>query len=60
MKRLLLCLLSLAAALPGAEPTVFRAGAAAVDITPKLFPLNMPGGHSANMASSAHDPLHST
>jgi hypothetical protein len=35
-----------------------RAGAAAVDITPKLFPLNMPGGFSANLAESAHDPLH--
>ena len=35
-----------------------RAGAAAVDITPRLFPLNMPGGFSANMAQSAHDPLH--
>ena len=34
-----------------------RAGAAAVDITPREFPLNMPGGHSANMAGSAHDPL---
>ena len=59
MKHLLLGLLSLAAALPAAEPAVFRAGAAAVDITPKLFPLNMPGGHSANMAEKAHDPLHS-
>jgi hypothetical protein len=28
-----------------------------VDITPKLFPLNMPGGFSANLAESAHDPL---
>ena len=36
-----------------------RAGAAAVDVTPKIFPLNMPGGHSANMADSAHDPLNS-
>jgi neutral ceramidase len=35
-----------------------RAGAAAVDITPKVFPLNMPGGFSANMAESAHDPFH--
>ena len=35
-----------------------RAGAAAVDITPKEFPLNMPGGFTANMAESAHDPLH--
>lgn len=36
----------------------FRAGAAAVDITPQEFPLNMPGGFSANKAESAHDPLH--
>lgn len=36
-----------------------RAGAAAVDITPREFPLNMPGGFRANMAESAHDPLHS-
>ncbi len=42
-----------------AKPTL-RAGAAAVDITPDaaMFPLNMVGGHSANMAQSAHDPLH--
>ena len=40
------------------KPTALRAGAAAVDITPKQFPLNMPGGFSANMAESAHDPLH--
>jgi len=39
------------------EP-VLRAGAAAVDITPKQFPLNMPGGFQAKMAESAHDPLH--
>ncbi|MDQ3624343.1 MAG: neutral/alkaline non-lysosomal ceramidase N-terminal domain-containing protein [Verrucomicrobiota bacterium] len=35
-----------------------RAGAAAVDITPRQFPINMPGGFSANSAESAHDPLH--
>lgn len=35
-----------------------RAGAAAVDITPKHFPMNMPGGFSANLAEKAHDPLH--
>lgn len=29
-----------------------------MDITPKEFPLNMPGGFTANMAESAHDPLH--
>lgn len=41
------------------KPTpALRAGAAAVDITPKEFPLNMPGGFRANMAESAHDPLH--
>ena len=40
------------------ERPSLRAGAAAVDITPKLFPLNMPGGFSANLAQSAHDPLH--
>ncbi len=40
------------------KPAGLRAGAAAVDITPKEFPLNMPGGFSENMAQSAHDPLH--
>jgi neutral/alkaline ceramidase-like enzyme len=39
------------------KPPVLRAGAAVVDITPTEFPINMPGGHSANMAQSAHDPL---
>ncbi|MCX8037296.1 MAG: neutral/alkaline non-lysosomal ceramidase N-terminal domain-containing protein [Candidatus Sumerlaeia bacterium] len=46
------------ASLNAAEPAALHAGAAAVDITPKMFPLNMPGGFSANMAESAHDPLH--
>lgn len=44
--------------LPAQDASVFRAGAAAVDITPQQFPLNMPGGFSANPAESAHDPLH--
>lgn len=35
-----------------------RAGAAAVDISPQEFPLNMPGGFRANMAESVHDPFH--
>lgn len=35
-----------------------RAGAAAVDITPKEFPMNMPGGFNANTATGAHDPFH--
>jgi len=56
------CLLAvlLAGGRPGAagqDAPALRAGAAAVDITPKLFPLNMPGGFSANMAEGAHDPL---
>ena len=40
-----------------AAPTL-RGGAAAVDITPKLFPLNMPGLFTARLAESAHDPLY--
>lgn len=35
-----------------------RAGAAAVDITPKAFPVNMPGGFNENLAEKAHDPVH--
>lgn len=37
---------------------VLRAGAAAVDVTPLEFPLNMPGGFSPNPATGAHDPFH--
>lgn len=55
---LLLALSVMATSGAGAE-SMFRAGAAAVDITPHEFPLNMPGGFSANHAHSAHDPLHS-
>jgi hypothetical protein len=33
------------------------AGAAAVDITPTMFPFNMPGGFAANMAERVHDAL---
>lgn len=40
-----------------AAELTLRAGAAAVDITPQEFPLNMPGGFSANMAEKAHDPF---
>ena len=42
----------------GEDAPVLRAGAAAVDITPKDFPVNMPGGFGPNMAEKAHDPLH--
>lgn len=62
MKKLLcsFCLVALPMLLAGADkPVVLRAGAAAVDITPREFPLNMPGGFSANLATNAHDPLHS-
>lgn len=40
------------------RPAGLRAGTAAVDITPKQFPLNMPGGFRANMAESVHDPFY--
>lgn len=51
---LILCCSSYAAPVP-----VLKAGAAAVDVTPREYPINMPGGFSANAASKAHDPLHS-
>ena len=47
-----------ALAAPALKGSSLRAGAAAVDVTPKEFPLNMPGGFNANLAESAHDPLH--
>lgn len=43
--------------LAATEKPVFRAGAASADITPTQFPINMPGGFSANPAKKAHDPL---
>lgn len=59
-------LLTATAFLPGARGRAvsppadrsLRAGAAAVDITPTRFPVNMPGGFSENLAEKAHDPLH--
>jgi hypothetical protein len=47
-----------ALALGEARASALRAGAAAVDVSPQEFPLNMPGGFSANMAEGCHDPLH--
>jgi hypothetical protein len=58
MKRIVLCLV-LATLAHADEPHSLRAGAAAVDITPTQFPMNMPGGFSANQAEKAHDPFHS-
>lgn len=39
------------------SPAAIRAGAAAVDISPTEFPLNMPGGFSENYATKVHDPF---
>ena len=36
---------------------LLRAGAAAINVSPQEFPLNMPGGFSANMADGLNDPL---
>lgn len=53
--RIILCVLLLTATADAAQ---LKAGAAAVDITPQVFPVNMPGGFNANYATNAHDPLH--
>lgn len=54
---LLLGVLACASTLAAAGKPVLRAGAATADISPQVFPINMPGGHSANMADKLHDPL---
>jgi hypothetical protein len=55
---LLLAALLVPALLRAADaPPKLRAGAAVADITPTVFPINMPGGFEANGAQSAHDPL---
>ncbi len=43
--------------LGAAEPRALRAGAAAVDVSPVAFPVNMPGGFDANPAEGVNDPL---
>jgi hypothetical protein len=58
MKCLTLGLVLFSTTLCAAEKSTLRAGAAAVDITPTQFPMNMLGGFSANMAEKAHDPFH--
>ncbi|MBL9131301.1 MAG: neutral/alkaline non-lysosomal ceramidase N-terminal domain-containing protein [Verrucomicrobiaceae bacterium] len=60
MKFIPLILLLVPALSFSADKPVLRAGAAAVDITPTQFPMNMPGGFSANMAEKAHDPFHAS
>jgi len=57
--RLLTSLLTLFVVCLPVRASSLKAGAAAVDITPTQFPMNMPGGFSANMAEKAHDPFHS-
>ncbi len=54
----LILALGCGSALSADSPPVLRAGAAAVDVTPREFPVNMPGGFSENLAQGAHDPLH--
>lgn len=59
---LILAILSLApgarAAAPARPAPALRAGAAAVDVSPTRFPVNMPGGFSENLAQGVNDPLH--
>ena len=43
----------------GPPEKVFRAGAAAVDVTPEAWPLPMVGSFRYRPADGAHDPLHS-
>ena len=55
----ILALVLVSASLPRAAIAQLKAGVAAVDITPREFPLNMPGGFRDNMAESVHDPFYS-
>ena len=41
----------------GQEPSL-NAGFAAVDITPREFPVNLPGGFNQNIGTKVHDPFH--
>jgi neutral ceramidase len=50
--------LALLLQLPCHAASSLRAGAAAVDITPQEFPMNMPGGFDPKPTLKAHDPLH--
>ena len=51
------CLVLAVSSLASLSAAPIKAGAAVTDITPTTFPMNMPGGFSANEAKSAHDPL---
>ena len=55
MKRILLAMFLVCLPLMAQK---FRAGAAAVDITPQEWPVRIIGNFGLTMANSAHDPLH--
>ena len=42
----------------GDEPGALQAGAAAIDVSPQHFPINMLGQFYENFAETAHDPLY--
>ncbi|MCB1124731.1 MAG: hypothetical protein KJT03_24470, partial [Verrucomicrobiae bacterium] len=44
--------------LPAVLEASLRAGAAAVDITPRLWPIYLRGSFFVKPAESSHDPLH--
>lgn len=50
-------LVSACAAIADEEMTSFKAGAAAVDMTPEKLPVSMTGGFQDRMATAVHDPL---
>ncbi len=52
-----LCVLCLPCLTAGQNTSRLRAGSAEVDVTPKQFPLNMPGLFHARMVEQVHDPL---
>jgi len=58
MRRILETVLGLVLAVSVQAASKLRAGAAAVDVSPREFPINMVGGFTANMADGVHDPLH--
>ncbi|MDZ4853173.1 MAG: neutral/alkaline non-lysosomal ceramidase N-terminal domain-containing protein [Pirellulaceae bacterium] len=50
--------LSTSIAISAESTRMLRVGASAIDITPREFPIGMPGGFDAKFAKRAHDPLH--
>ncbi len=58
MRASLALLVLVAAVAARADEPGLHAGAAAVDVTPTEFPVNLPGGFSGNAGTTVHDPLH--